>query len=196
MLLESDLAGNEAETSNRSEEREASPRPPGPGERQGVTIPLSGLPDGGIKGKIVKRGVLRFPLPEKMPDGGVTISLAPPDAGHRSTAAPIAPGDVLPELGPPRSAADLEIERALAEQELGTSPCQHSFDILRQVSQGANKALPHRVRYLEACNAMPFMMQRCLDPGYRAENEDDCSAIRDSMDPMLLERFRRVVAGE
>ena len=194
-LLESDLVGNEPETPDRPSEREETPSKRPSGDTKRVSIPLGNMPDGGIKGRIVKSGVVRIPMPENIPEEGVTITLAPPDAGHRTTGAPIRPGDVLPETGPTISPAELDLQRALAREELGTTPCEHSYNILRAIAQQANQALPNHERYIQTCEDHPFMMQRCLDPEYRKENEEECNAVRDNVNPTLLDRFRRVVEG-
>lgn len=124
--------------------------------------------------------------------------LSPPDAGSGVPGAPSAPGDVLPDLGPPPSPAEEDLDQMLSAPpaEATGPPCEHSFNILRDVARRANRAVPLRSEYLAACEALPSMMQRCIDPGFRQDHEEECTTVRDRTNPQLLERFRRVVEGE
>lgn len=120
--------------------------------------------------------------------------LTPPDAGLRATGAPIRPGDFLPSTEAPPSPAALELDQVTSAPELPQGPpCEHSFDILRALALEANRALPRRDDYLRACEALPPGMQRCLDPGYRSENEQECYDAHTGTAPALLERLRQIV---
>ncbi len=126
--------------------------------------------------------------------------LAPPDAGLGGPEVPQDLGDLLPSPFPaplPQpSPADEAIERAIASAESPASTCERTFALLRELALAANRAVPRRAAYLEACEVLPEAMQRCLDPAYREQNEQECLAARATTPPENLERLRRVVELE
>jgi hypothetical protein len=122
--------------------------------------------------------------------------LSPPDTGSGVPGLPEEPGDVMPQLQPPPSGAEQDLAFLEPPPDASGPPCPRSFDILRALARQANRAVPARAEYLQACEALPPVMQRCVDPGYRQEHDQECTAARDNTDPLLLERFRRIVEGD
>lgn len=132
-------------------------------------------------------------------DGGLRRS-APGDAapaagdGGSGDAAPTS-GDGAPtsSLSPQARAMADSLQEAVSS--LSSDRCEQSFNTLKALARAANRAVPRRADYLQACGELSPAMQSCLLPAYREDHQVECESARSQTDNATLRRLREVIEG-
>ncbi len=111
---------------------------------------------------------------------------------------------VDPPMRPLPTKAQWELSpaaRAMAEavseaaSEVSGDACEHSFNTLKALARTANRAVPRRADYLQACGELSPDMQRCLDPAYREDHNEECLRAHSRTDRGILGRLERLIEG-
>jgi hypothetical protein len=98
-----------------------------------------------------------------------------------------------PTLSPEARAMAESLGEAAAS--LSEDVCEQSFNTLKALARGANRAVPRRADYMQACGELSPPMQRCLLPAYREEHQLECEQARARTEPSALQRLREVIEG-